>query len=81
MEKKVLIITGLSGSGKSTAAKTLEDIGFFCVDNIPVELLPKLLELTDSRGGDPSLLALVIDLRQAAFFPHHSQVLANLANP
>lgn len=78
MERKVVIITGLSGSGKSTVAKTLEDIGFFCVDNIPVDLLPKLLELTESSGREPWRLALVIDLRQAAFFPRYSQVLAGL---
>jgi UPF0042 nucleotide-binding protein len=79
MRRKVVIITGLSGSGKSTAAKTLEDIGFFCVDNIPVDLLPKLLELTDARGGEPSRLALGIDLRQADFLPRFSEVLAEFA--
>ncbi|UCD88386.1 MAG: RNase adaptor protein RapZ, partial [Desulfobacterales bacterium] len=40
---KIVIITGLSGSGKSTAIKALEDVGFFCVDNLPVALLPKFL--------------------------------------
>ena len=47
VNRQLVIITGMSGSGKSTAARTLEDAGFFCVDNIPVDLLPKLLELTD----------------------------------
>ncbi|MDD4997223.1 MAG: RNase adapter RapZ, partial [Syntrophales bacterium] len=42
---RVVIITGLSGSGKSTAVRALEDIGFFCVDNLPVALLPKFLEI------------------------------------
>ncbi len=79
MQRMVVIITGLSGSGKSTAAKTLEDIGFFCVDNIPVDLLPKLLELTDAKGGEPSRLALGIDLRQAHFFSRFSEVLAEFA--
>lgn len=78
MERKVVIITGLSGSGKSTAARTLEDLGFFCVDNIPVDLLPKLLELTEARGEDLEKLALVIDLRQRGFFTHYHTVLDNL---
>ena len=54
----VVIITGLSGSGKSTALRALEDIGFFCVDNLPVILLPKFLSITIQsspkikRGGN-----------------------------
>lgn len=77
-EKKIVIVTGLSGSGKSTVAHTLEDIGFFCVDNLPVDLVPKLLELTDSAGGEPALVALVIDLRQRKFFPRCSAILQSL---
>ncbi len=42
---RIVIITGLSGSGKSTASRALEDVGFFCVDNLPIALLPKLLDL------------------------------------
>ena len=78
MKKQVIIITGLSGSGKSTAAKTLEDVGFFCVDNIPIDLLPKLLEITDSGGGELDRLALVIDLRQRDFFPRYDSILGAL---
>ena len=74
MERQLVVITGLSGSGKSTVAETLEDEGFFCVDNIPVDLLPKLLELTDSGGSELTRLALVIDLRQREFFPRYNQV-------
>jgi len=76
--KKIVIITGLSGSGKSTAAHTLEDAGFFCVDNLPVDLLPKLLELSDSPGGELTRLALVIDLRQRKLFPRYSAILRSL---
>ncbi|MDQ7781499.1 MAG: RNase adapter RapZ [Desulfomonilaceae bacterium] len=76
--RKIVIVTGLSGSGKSTAAHTLEDIGFFCVDNLPVDLLPKLLELTDSGGTELKRLALVIDLRQRKFFPRYSSILDSL---
>ncbi|MFZ5867461.1 MAG: RNase adapter RapZ [Thermodesulfobacteriota bacterium] len=78
VNRQLVIITGMSGSGKSTAARTLEDSGFFCVDNIPVDLLPKLLELTDSRGTELDRLALVIDLRQRGFFPRYSSILGAL---
>jgi len=78
IKSKIVIVTGLSGSGKSTVARTLEDIGFFCVDNLPVDLLPKLLELSDSKGGDLFRLALVIDLRQRQFFPRYSEILKSL---
>lgn len=74
-KKRVVIITGLSGSGKSTVANTMEDMGFFCVDNIPVDLMPKLLELTGSYDNDINKLALVIDMRQRGFFPHHQSIL------
>lgn len=56
-------------------AHTLEDIGFFCIDNLPVDLLPKLLELTDSRGGQLTLLALVIDTRQRMLSPRFSEII------
>jgi UPF0042 nucleotide-binding protein len=68
----------MSGSGKSTAAHTLEDAGFFCIDNLPVDLLPKLVELSESRAGDPLNLAVVIDLRQRKFFPNYSIILKQL---
>ncbi len=77
-QNKIVIVTGLSGSGKSTAAHTLEDMGFFCIDNLPVDLLPKLLELTDSGGAELRMLALVIDLRQRKFFPQYSSILDSL---
>jgi UPF0042 nucleotide-binding protein len=78
MKKKVVIITGLSGSGKSTVARTLEDSGYYVVDNLPVDLLPKLLELADSLAGELSRLALVIDLRQRKFFPRYPAILESL---
>ncbi len=78
MKKRIIIITGLSGSGKSTVAKTLEDSGFFCVDNLPLDLVPKLVELTQSSGGELTRLALVIDLRQRTFLPRYSAMLKSL---
>lgn len=80
-KKKIVIITGLSGSGKSTVARTLEDLGFFCVDNLPLDLVPKLLELADSGGGELVLLALVIDARQRQLASHYSAIFEALQSP
>jgi len=62
---RVILISGLSGSGKTTAIKALEDIGFFCVDNLPILLLPKFLELCEQSGGEISKVAVVEDIRGA----------------
>jgi len=63
----IFIITGLSGSGKSTAITALEDAGFYCVDNMPVALLPKFLELPIESCSQISGLAFVMDLREKGF--------------
>lgn len=60
---KISIITGLSGAGKSQALKTLEDLGFFCVDNLPLVLLPKFADLCLEMGGKLRNVALGIDVR------------------
>lgn len=65
--KRVIIITGLSGSGKSTAARALEDEGFFVVDNLPLALLPKFLALAEDGVRFTSELAVVIDIRNRDF--------------
>ncbi len=75
---KIVIVTGLSGSGKSTAIKALEDAGFFCVDNLPVVLLPSFLEIRARRAIDTSRLALVMDLREEDFLSSFSTVLEEL---
>ena len=64
---RVVIITGLSGSGKSTALRALEDLGFYCVDNMPVVLLPKFLEIQSDKSKDISRVAMVMDLREKSF--------------
>ena len=64
---KIIIISGLSGSGKSTAIAALEDAGFYCVDNMPVELLPKFLELPINRDTEIKGLAFVMDIREKSF--------------
>lgn len=65
---RIILISGLSGSGKTTAIKALEDIGFYCVDNLPILLLPKFLELCEESGGRISRVAVVEDIRSAPSF-------------
>lgn len=60
---RFIIITGLSGAGKSLAAKYLEDLGFFCVDNLPPALMPKFVEICSMGGEKMDRVALVIDIR------------------
>ncbi len=60
---RIVILTGISGSGKSTALKSLEDLGYFCMDNLPFALLPKFLELSKSSQEGISKVAIMIDLR------------------
>ncbi|MHC1788908.1 RNase adapter RapZ [Solidesulfovibrio sp.] len=65
-ELTIVILTGLSGSGKSTALRVFEDLGFFCVDGLPVSLVPKLINLFDEKSGQRYKgLALGMDVRQA----------------
>jgi len=66
---RVILISGLSGSGKTTAIKALEDIGFYCVDNLPVLLLPKFIELFEQSGGKISKVAVVEDIRGEGSYP------------
>lgn len=75
---KVTIISGLSGSGKSTAIKALEDLGFFCVDNLPVLLLPKFLELCQHSAAEISKVALVVDIREKDFLKAYPKVFQSL---
>jgi UPF0042 nucleotide-binding protein len=77
-ERKIVIISGLSGSGKSTAIKALEDVGFFCVDNLPVVLLPKFLELRTGVDSEIFKIALVMDIREKEFISMYPGVLDSL---
>jgi UPF0042 nucleotide-binding protein len=75
---RVTIITGLSGSGKSTALRALEDIGFFCVDNLPVVLLPKFLEIQSDPAKQIKQVAMVMDLREKGLLERYPRVFARL---
>lgn len=65
---KLVIITGMSGAGKTIAVQSLEDLGFFCVDNLPPVLIPKFAELIEQSKGRIGKVALVMDLRGREFF-------------
>lgn len=60
--RQLVLITGLSGSGKASALKAFEDLGFYCIDNLPVDLIPRFVELCQ-RGGDIGRAAVVADIR------------------
>jgi UPF0042 nucleotide-binding protein len=71
---RIVVITGLSGSGKSTALSALEDNGFFCIDNLPILLLPKFLALREQTSADIFKLGLVMDLREKEFISQFQDV-------
>ncbi len=64
VSSRFVVLTGLSGSGKSQAIRALEDLGYFCVDNLPVALLPMLAELTLRAGSEITRAAVVVDVRE-----------------
>jgi UPF0042 nucleotide-binding protein len=74
-----VIVTGQSGAGKSEAIHCFEDLGFFCVDNLPPELIPKFAELCVHSDGKIPRAAVVIDIRGGAFFADLTAALAELA--
>lgn len=74
----VVIVTGLSGSGKSTAIHVLEDLGYYCIDNLPPVLIPRFLELCEHSLESINRVALGVDLRERQFFAEVPQVLDEL---
>lgn len=78
-ETQLVIITGMSGAGKTVAIQSFEDLGFFCVDNLPPTLLPKFLELMKESGNKMNKVALVMDLRGREFFDHLFKALDDVA--
>lgn len=73
MQARFLIITGMSGAGKSQVVHTLEDLKFFCIDNLPAALIPKFAELC--RQTDEENIAMVVDVRGGRFFDQFLDVL------
>lgn len=74
---RILLVTGLSGSGKSTAIRALEDVGYFCIDNLPVPLLGKLVELA-KQAGDMPRIAVVVDAREGRFLGNLPREISDL---
>ena len=75
---RALVVTGLSGSGKSTALHVLEDLGFYCVDNLPVSLVPPFLELWTGARAEVPRVAFGIDVRGRAFLAEFPLVFQQL---
>jgi UPF0042 nucleotide-binding protein len=65
---RLVIVTGLSGAGKSQVLKCLEDIGYFCVDNLPPSLIPKFVEICFQSRGKMDKIALIMDIRGGELF-------------
>ena len=78
--QNILIITGCSGSGKSTAIAALEDAGFYCVNNMPIALLPEFLKLSAKGSSDYTGFAFVMDLRDKSLLSKYADVFADLNN-
>src|SRR5690242_8218870 len=76
---ELVIISGMSGAGRSTAAKCLEDLGWFVVDNLPPALIPTMVELGARSQGNVARIAVVVDVRGRRFFDNLRQSLSDLA--
>ncbi len=75
---RIVIITGMSGSGKRTGMKMLEDIGFYCIDNLPAGLVGQFVELLAQPGNEYDKVALGIDIRTAGSMKNLAQVIKSL---
>ncbi|MCR4991280.1 MAG: RNase adapter RapZ [Lachnospiraceae bacterium] len=75
---RFVVVTGMSGGGKKTALRMLEDIGFYCVDNLPVDLIEKFVELLASPGGEITKVALGVDVRANVGFERVPSIFSGL---
>jgi UPF0042 nucleotide-binding protein len=76
--RQFVILTGLSGSGKSHAIRALEDLGYFCVDNLPTMLIPTMVDLASREGASLDKVAVVVDVREGNFLSQFPQVFRRL---
>ena len=74
---ELVVVTGMTGAGRSTAAKELEDLGYFVVDNLPPQLVPDVVRLVDEMHGHLQAVAVVVDVRSGSFFASLQEVLAH----
>jgi RNase adapter protein RapZ len=80
MRPQLAIITGLSGAGRTTAAKVLEDLDYFVIDNLPPSLIERVVDLATAQGSTVDRVALVVDVRGRAFFGDLRATLTSLAD-
>lgn len=78
MDDRFLIITGLSGSGKTIVSHFLEDLGYYCVDNLPAKLIPSLVDLWMRKEVEIGKVALVVDMREPGFLTQFPKVLQEI---
>ena len=74
----IVILSGISGSGKSTAVKALEDLGYFCLDNLPPTLIATFIELSKNSAEEITKIGIVMDIREGVFFEHIPEVIEEL---
>src|SRR2546423_11967539 len=77
-KRRFIIVTGLSGSGKSHAIRALEDLGYFCVDNLPTLLIPTMAELVTREDAGIQKVAIVVDVREGGFLRDFPRVYRRL---
>ncbi len=77
-QSRIVIVTGMSGGGKTQACRYMEDLGYFCVDNLPPVFIPKFVELCAHVGGHVSKVVLVVDTRSREFFDTFVHVLEDM---
>lgn len=75
---RFLIITGLAGSGKTSVSNFLEDMGYYCIDNLPAKLIPRLVDLWKKREVEIEKVALVVDIREEGFDAHFPDILNSI---
>lgn len=75
---RIIIVTGMSGSGKTQACRCLEDLGYFCVDNLPPVFIPKFVELCSHASSHVNKVAFVVDTRSREFFDNLVQILESM---
>ncbi|MGH7792497.1 MAG: RNase adapter RapZ, partial [Thermodesulfobacteriota bacterium] len=74
----IVILSGISGSGKSTAVKALEDLGYFCLDNLPPTLIATFIELSKNSAEEITKIGIVMDIREGVFFERIPEVIEEL---
>lgn len=78
VDDRFLIITGLSGSGKTAASNFLEDFGYYCVDNLPAKLIPNFVDLWKRKEVEIEKVALIVDIREAGFLTTFPEILTSI---